>query len=79
MSSDVVETSVSLINDFLRYHTEYKIIIDLCAIYGLISFQIQFNNIPFKGGMGATLEGRLEEIIKVLNIEEWAKGRYKHE
>jgi hypothetical protein len=75
---DSLESIVSLVNSFLRYHTEYKIMIDLCSIYGLISYQIFKENKPLFSGMGATLEGRLEEITKQLQIEEWAKGRYKN-
>ncbi len=69
MERDPLEQQAQLINHWLRYHTDYQVQINFLSLFACIDVRIEKDGMLVKSWIGATLEKRLGEVIKFLEIE----------
>jgi hypothetical protein len=58
-----IQEMIDMLNSWLRNHTEYKVVIDLCSIYGCVSIELKKGKETMFFNWGETLEKRLIKVL----------------
>lgn len=68
-----IQKKIEKINSWLRYHTEYEVIINLCDMYACISIRLKEahkNEYSILFDIGDTLDKRLDSVLKWIEKKE---------